>query len=96
MMTKQQKTALIFAIPSLLMVAAFISNHFVEGFNWTGSDFLIAAILLFGTASFIYMIVSSKLSVRAKTIISIVIILLLMIIWVEMAVGLFGSPIAGS
>lgn len=95
-MTKQQKTALVFAIPSLLMVVAFISNNFVEGFNWTGSDFLIAAILLFGTASFIYMIVSSKLSVRAKTIISIVIIHILMIIWVEMAVGLFGSPIAGS
>ncbi|CAD7802474.1 hypothetical protein CHRY9390_00934 [Chryseobacterium aquaeductus] len=96
MITKQQKAAFIFAIPSLLMVAAFISNNFVEGFNWTGSDFLIATVLLFGTASFIYMIVSSKLSVRAKTIISIVIILTLVIIWVEMAVGLFGSPIAGN
>lgn len=95
-MTKQQKTALIFAIPSVLMAAAFISNYFVEGFNWTGSDFLIAAILLFGTASFIYMIVNSKLSFRAKIMISIVIVLILMVIWVEMAVGLFGSPIAGS
>lgn len=96
MMTKQQKTALIFAIPSLLMVAAFVANNFAEGFNWTVSDFLIAAFLLFGTASFIYMIVNSKLSVRAKTMISIVIVLILMVIWVEMAVGLFGSPIAGS
>ncbi|KQT21815.1 hypothetical protein ASG31_00260 [Chryseobacterium sp. Leaf404] len=95
-MTKQQKTALIFAIPSILIVAAFIANYVVEGFNWTGSDFLIAAILLFGTASFIYMILNSKLSVRAKTMISIVIVLILMVIWVEMAVGLFGSPIAGS
>jgi len=96
MMTKQQKTALIFAIPTLLMVAAFISNNFVDGFNWSGSDFLIAAILLFGTASFIYMIASSKLSLRAKIISSIVIIFILIMIWVEMAVGLFGSPIAGS
>ena len=95
-MTKQQKTALIFAIPTLLMVAAFISNNFVDGFNWSGSDFLIAAILLFGTASFIYMIASSKLSLRAKIISSIVIIFILIMIWVEMAVGLFGSPIAGS
>lgn len=95
-MTKQQKAALIFAIPSLLMVAAFVANNFAEGFNWTGSDFLIAAVLLFGTASFIYMIVNSNLSVREKIMISIVIVLILMVIWVEMAVGLFGSPIAGS
>lgn len=95
-MIKQQKPLLIFAIPSLLMIAAFISNNFVEGFNWTFSDFLIATILLFGTASIIYMIVNSKLSVRAKTMISIVIVIILMVIWVEMAVGLFGSPIAGS
>lgn len=96
MMTKQQKTALILAIPSLLMVAAFISNFVVKGFNWTGSDFLIAAILLFGTATFIYLIVSSKFSFRTKVIVTVITLLALILLWMEMAVGLFGSPIAGS
>lgn len=95
-MTQPQKTVFIFAIPSLLLAAAFIGNLFVDGWDWSGFDFLIAGILLFGTATFIYMIVNSNLSFKTKTIISIIAVLILMVIWVELAVGLFGTPFAGS
>lgn len=96
MTTQKQNTAFIFAIPSLLLAAAFIGNLFVDGWDWSGSDFVIAGILLFGTASFIYMIVSSKFSFKIKLIISIVTILILILVWMELAVGLFGTPFAGS
>lgn len=96
MMTQKQKTTFIFAVPALLMTIAFFGNLFVQGWDWSPFDFLIAAVLLFGTAFIINLIVRSKKSFLAKLLICGVILFVLAIIWVELAVGLFGSPFAGS
>jgi hypothetical protein len=96
MITQQQKTAAIFGIPSLLMVIALALNHFVTGWNWSGSDFLIAGILLFGTASLIYLIMRSAKTFKTKLIISLIILATLVLVWAELAVGIFGTPFAGN
>ncbi|WP_027380212.1 hypothetical protein [Chryseobacterium daeguense] len=96
MTTQKQKTTIIFAVPALLMAAAFFGNIFVEGWNWSPFDFLIAAVLLFGTASAIFVVSRSKKSFVSKIIISLVILVILALVWAELAVGIFGSPFAGS
>jgi hypothetical protein len=96
MITQQQKTAAIFSIPSLLMVIALALNHFVTGWNWSGYDFLIAGILLFGTASLIYLIMRSAKTFKTKLIISLIILAALVLVWAELAVGIFGTPFAGN
>jgi hypothetical protein len=96
MMTKQQKTTAIFAVPSLLFAAAFLGNLFVEGWEWSRFDFLIAGILLFGTAFIINLIANSGKTLAFKLIVCGVIILVLLLTWVELAVGLFGTPFAGN
>jgi hypothetical protein len=96
MMTTKQKSTFIFAAPALLMVVAFFGNLFVEGWNWSPFDFIIAAVLLFGTAFFVNLVVSSKKAFSSKLIICSVILLVLMLVWAELAVGIFGSPFAGS
>ena len=60
MTLEKQKTAIIFAVPALLMITAFFGNLFVEGWNWSPFDFAIAAVLLFGTAFFINLVIRSK------------------------------------
>ncbi|MBB4808221.1 hypothetical protein HNP38_003562 [Chryseobacterium defluvii] len=95
-MTAQQKTKIIYAIPALLLGAAFLGNLFIEGFNWSFVDFMGAGLLLFGTAFLITMIVNSKRSLQNKILISGIIILILVLVWMELAVGIFGSPFAGS
>lgn len=95
-MTLKQKTTIIFAVPTLLLTIAVFGNLFVEGWNWSSSDFLIAGILLFGTAFVINLVVRSGKSFLSKLLICATILLILAIIWVELAVGIFGSPFAGS
>lgn len=96
MTLEKQKTTIIFAVPALLMITAFFGNLFVEGWNWSPFDFAIAAVLLFGTAFFINLVIKSKKPLLTKLMICFIILLLLALVWTELAVGIFGIPFAGS
>lgn len=96
MMTHKQTTLAIFAVPALLMVTAFLGNLFVDGWNWSGFDFLAAGILLFGTAGLISLVRVLVKNRNYKIIISIVIVAILVLVWMELAVGIFGTPFAGN
>ncbi|WP_336690822.1 MULTISPECIES: hypothetical protein [unclassified Chryseobacterium] len=96
MTLEKQKTTIIFAVPALLMLTAFFANLFAEDWNWSPADFIIAGSLLFGTAFFINLVIRSKKSLRYKLLICFAILLVLALVWIELAVGLFGTPFAGS
>ncbi|WP_378103667.1 hypothetical protein [Chryseobacterium sp. sg2396] len=96
MILDKQKTAIIFAIPALLIITAFFGNLFLEGWSWSPFDFLIAGILLFGTTFFVNLVIRSQKTLRSKFMICFVILLVLAIVWIELAVGIFGTPFAGS
>ncbi|WEK69344.1 MAG: hypothetical protein P0Y62_16020 [Candidatus Chryseobacterium colombiense] len=96
MKTLKQTHILIFALPALLLAAAFFCNLFVQGFDWSLPDFMIAGVLLFGTAFAINLVVNSTKTVATKLVISGIVLLILIVIWVELAVGIFGSPFSGS
>ncbi|MGD1319627.1 MULTISPECIES: hypothetical protein [unclassified Chryseobacterium] len=96
MMTHKQTTLAIFAVPVLLLATAFLGNIFVEGWNWSKFDFLVAGILLFGTAGLISLVRMVVKNRNYKIIISLVIVAILVLVWMELAVGIFGTPFAGS
>lgn len=96
MISEKEKSTIIFAVPSVLLVAAILGNLFVEDWSWSPFDFIIAAALLFGTASFISLVIRSEKSLRYKLMVSAMIILALATVWIELAVGVFGSPVAGN
>lgn len=96
MMTQKQKTVAIYALPLALLSIPLLGNLFSKEVNWSPSDFLIAGILLFITA-FLINLVRNKIKKQSqKILICIFILLALALIWLELAVGIFGSPIAGS
>lgn len=96
MTLEKQKTTIIFAVPALLMLTSFFANLFAEGWNWSPSDFIIAGALLFGTAFFIDLVIRSKKALTYKLMICFAILLVLALVWIELAVGLFETPFAGS
>ncbi|MFL9835077.1 hypothetical protein [Chryseobacterium terrae] len=96
MMTQKQKTAMIYSVPAILMGFAVLGNLFSKEFNWSSSDFLIAGILLFGTALIIDLIRRIVKNSTYKILLCIVVLFVLILTWVELAVGLFGTPFAGS
>ena len=96
MITNKPRRFVIYGLAALLLIVPFIGMQFTKKINWSGFDFLIAGILLFGTAFCVDMILKMEKK-NAKRMFYIVLILLaLFLIWAELAVGIFGSPFAGS
>lgn len=96
MMTQKQKTTVIYAVPAILMGFAVLGNLFSKEFSWSSSDFLIAGVLLFGTAMIVDLIRRIIKNKTYKILLCIVVLLGLILTWMEFAVGLFGTPFAGS
>ena len=96
MITNKQRSFVIYGLAALLLIVPFIGMQFTKEINWSSFDFLVAGILLFGTAFCVDMVLKMEKK-NAKRMFYIVIILLaLFLIWAELAVGIFGSPVAGS
>ncbi len=93
-MILSKRLGIFFSIATLILLIPLIAMQFTSQVNWKLSDFIIVGILLYGTAFLINLIITS--SKKHKTILIVTILVLLLLIWMEMAVGLFGSPIAGS
>ena len=96
MITSKERSFAIYGIAALILVIPFIGMQFTKEINWSSFDFLVAGILLFGTAFCVDMVLKMEKK-NAKRMFYIVIILLaLFLIWAELAVGIFGSLVAGS
>ena len=96
MRTNKQRSFVIYGLAALVLVIPFIGMQFTQEINWSDFDFLIAGILLFGTAFCVDMVLKMEKK-NAKRMFYIVLILLaLFLIWAELAVGIFGSPVSGS
>ena len=80
----------------LILLIPFIGMQFTDEVNWTLSDFVTMAVLLTGTA-FLCELAIRKVKQKDHRIVLIALILLaLILIWAELAVGIFGTPFAGS
>lgn len=96
MITQKQRSIAIYAIASAILAIPLIGMQFTNEINWSGFDFLIAGVLLIITAFGINTILNNvKLDSKRFLYIAIVLIVLILI-WAELAVGIFGSPFAGS
>lgn len=90
------RNSTLYGIPVMLLVLPLVAMQFTKEVNWTVSDFVIGGILLFGTAGIIDFVLRKVKSRRNRIILSVSVLLVLMLIWAELAVGLFGTPFAGS
>jgi hypothetical protein len=87
---------IILSVIASILAIPLIAMQFTNEVNWTLSDFVIAGILLLSTGLAIELVIRNLKTGTSRTIVLIVILIALFLIWAEMAVGIFGSPIAGS
>lgn len=80
--------ALILSVPALAML-------FSREVNWGAGDFVAAAGLLFSTGLLAQFIWRKVKRTRYRILFMGLLLLLLSLVWLELAVGLFGSPFAG-
>ncbi len=91
----QSLTRVLLGTGAILLVPA-VAMRFTREVNWGPGDFLVAGILLAGIGS-LYVLLTLKLrTAQQRRAIGGGLLLTLLLVWAELAVGIFGSPIAGS
>ena len=68
---------------------------YINDFNWSLVDFIIMGVLIFSFLSFINFI-RKKFSGIKEILAIIIVVIVFILLWAEVAVGIFGSPFAGN
>ena len=96
-MTFQNKrlTGIMLAVAFLLSIP-LIAMQFTEEVDWSAFDFVVAGILLIGTGFTIELVLRNVKTTKNRIAIILAVLLVLFLVWAELAVGIFGTPFAGS
>lgn len=90
------RLSIILLVAGALLLLPLIAMQFTSEVIWTASDFIIAGILLFGTGMAIEFAIRKITNPKNRLIAVGAILFVLFLVWAELAVGVFGSPFAGS
>ena len=82
--------------PLVLLLITLISMQFTNEVRWGFFDFIIMGVLLMVAGMWTQRVIDRIRSKPNRMIYISLILLLFLLFWIEMAVGIFGSPIAGS
>ena len=80
----------------VLLLMPLIAMQFTNEVNWTLSDIVVAGVLLLGTGLICELVIRKIKKTNHRIILCGVILAVLLLIWIELAVGIFGTSIAGS
>lgn len=70
--------------------------QFTNEVNWRLIDFIVAAVLLLGAGLSIEIILRKVKGQKYRIVLFLVLLLVFFLIWSELAVGIFGTPLSGS
>lgn len=93
---KNKRAVIITIVIAVLLLIPAIAMQFTNEVNWEASDFIIAATLLCGTGLACEVILRTVTKPIHRIFICGIVVVALLLVWAEMAVGIFGSPFAGS
>ena len=96
MESKHKRRLGILAIIGTILLIPLIAMQFTNEVRWTLADFVVAGILLLGVGSIVEIIILKIQNRNYKTLLYIALIILFLLLWAELAVGIFDSPLAGS
>ncbi len=87
----------IFLVVAVLLLFPFVAMKLgVEGVKWTAIDFIAAAIMLLGAGIGIEIALRVVKKFEYRIAACVAILFALAVVWAELAVGIIGTPLAGS
>ena len=95
-MTITKRPLLILTSVLALLLIPFIAMQFSSEVHWSAFDFLVAGGLLLALGFSIDFMARKVKSLNKRFIVIAAVVILFLLIWAELAVGVFGSPIAGN
>lgn len=96
MMIKNKRLIAMVLSVALILLIPLVAMQFTNEVNWTFFDFVAAAVLLLGTGLTIELAIRTIKNKNYQIALIVAILFLLFLVWAELAVGIFGSAIAGS
>jgi hypothetical protein len=88
--------ARIVLVTAFMLLIPLAAMQFTDDVNWKLADFVVAGVLLFGTGIALELSAKKLTSPVKRVISAVAIVAMVLIIWAELAVGIAGSPFAGS
>ena len=79
-----------------ILLIPLIAMQFTDEVNRTLSDFVVTGVLLLGTGLICEFVLRKINKASHRFAICAAVLVTLLVIWVELAVGIFGTPFAGS
>lgn len=96
MITQTNRLSIILMTVSGILLIPFLAMKFTNEVNWTASDFVVMGALLLGTGFMIEFVLRKVKTPARRIALCAGIVIVLLLVWAELAVGLFGTPFAGS
>ncbi len=93
---KYKRLLIIVCSTSLLLLIPLIAMQFTPEVKWDIIDFIAAGAILLSLGFGIGFIIRKVRQPNTRIIAVLAILFLFILVWMELAVGIFGSPMAGS
>jgi len=81
--------------PLLLLLLPLIGSALSDDVNWSLFDFFLMGGMLLLMSTSIHLIISKEISSKNKALLVGISVLIFLLIWAELAVGIFGTPFTG-
>ncbi len=92
---KNKRLIIILTSVAILLLIPFIAMQFTDEVIWTSSDFVIMGILLLSTGLICELALRKVTKIEYRIALCIAILGAFLLIWAELAVGIFGTPFGG-
>jgi hypothetical protein len=79
-----------------ILLVPLVAMRYTREVNWGPLDFAVAGVLLAGIGSLFVLLTRKLRTAPQRRAVGGGLLLTLVLVWAELAVGIFGSPIAGS
>ncbi|MEQ8358843.1 MAG: hypothetical protein RH860_05095 [Cytophagales bacterium] len=87
---------IILGIVALLLLIPLVAMQLSDEVNWTFNDFIVMALLLSGFGILADLVLRKVRKFSFRLIAFIAIFAVFVLVWAELAVGIFGTPFAGN
>lgn len=95
-MILNKRRTIILSVIGFILLLPVIGVQFSNEVDWNAIDFLIAGILLLSIGFGVDYVLSTSKTNLEKIIFVAIVLIIGFLIWAELAVGIFGTPFAGS
>lgn len=95
-MSLDSKNILLLLSPLTVLLIPLIAMQFTNEVDWSLADFAMGAFLLLAASATALFILKSVQQKKYKVLLFIALFILFLLVWAEMAVGIFNTPLAGS